>query len=61
MTISLRVVALLVILRLLLFDIEFAHDWWGWATVGFDVLIAGLIFGDREDQSAGKDSAHDRD
>jgi hypothetical protein len=58
---SLRIVTLLLLLRLFLLDASVASDWWSWATVGFDVLLAVSIFYDREPEVPAKDPRYDRD
>ncbi|WP_344419655.1 hypothetical protein [Amycolatopsis minnesotensis] len=48
MMLSLRIVALLLLSRLLIMDLDTARDWWGWTTVGLDVLIGLMVYADRE-------------
>ncbi|WP_370944052.1 hypothetical protein AB5J62_33765 [Amycolatopsis sp. cg5] len=48
MLLSLRIVALLLLFRLLVLDLETARDLWGWLTVGFDIVLGLVIWLDRE-------------
>jgi hypothetical protein len=44
---SLRIVTLLLLFRLAVLDIQTAHDGWSWLVVGFDAVLAFVIFADR--------------
>ncbi|MFD6069382.1 hypothetical protein [Amycolatopsis lurida] len=62
MTISLRILAYLLVFRLLVLDLASANDTWGWLVVMFDLVLAYTIYLDREPERAPatKDSTRDR-
>ncbi len=62
MTISLRILAYLLVFRLLVLDLTRAEDTWGWLIVLFDLVLAYTIYIDRapERAPATKDSTSDR-
>ncbi|WP_410662055.1 hypothetical protein [Amycolatopsis sp. lyj-84] len=62
MTLSLRILAYLLVFRLLVLDLTRADDSWGWLLVVFDLVLAYTIYLDRapDRAPATKDNTSDR-